>query len=748
MGEWKKSGCVLCAQNCGVELFVERGRITKVRGDRANPRSEGYVCRKGLHLAHYQHHADRLRVPLEKTANGFREVSWDYALGAIAERLGTIVREHGPRSFAYMGGGGQGCHFEAAFAVRLLRSLGSHYHYSALAQELTGMFWVQGRAVGRQHLPTIPDEEHTDLLLCVGWNPWMSHQMPQARKRIQAFAKDPNRLLVVIDPRRTETARRADIHLAIRPGADALLTKAMIAIVLEEGLQNREYIAQHTDHIDAAVSLFEGFDIPSAIRACELDEAAVRTVTRLFATRKSSIHADLGTLMGRHSTMTSYLQHLLLALCGRIGVRGGNVFPGRLMPLGAHSDERDERTWRTVATGYPAITGVFPPNVMPEEITAVGPDRLRAVLASGANPLRSYADTTAYETAFRQLDLLVTIDVAMSETARLSHYVLPARSAYEKWDGTFFAWSFPKTYFQLRRPVVEPEGEPWEESAILVEVARRLGVIPPVPDSLREAARGKRSGFALALMQYLQSEPRAMEMSPFVLAQTLGEVLGSANVAALWGLLQTAPAAVRQDAARLGFDPGVGFAEQLFQSLIERPEGMWIGESDPDANLSWVANRSRRIELLIPELADAVRALDAAGESIALQPDPRYPLILAAGRHTDDNANTLMRDPSWNEGRRSCTLAMHPHDAQKLRLQDKQAVRVETRAGAVECELELSEDAREGHVIMPHGFGLIYQGREIGANVNRLTPGANRDPIAGTPIHRYVHCRVEAAGPT
>jgi anaerobic selenocysteine-containing dehydrogenase len=297
------------------------------------------------------------------------------------------------------------------------------------------------------------------------------------------------------------------------------------------------------------------------------------------------MHYDLGVLMNRHSTVTTYLQAILLAICGRICVPGGNVIPGNLMPIASHSDERDPRTWRTVATDFPAITGVFPPNVMPEEILADHPNRLRAVICGQSNPLRSYADTSQYEKAFKHLDLLVTAELAMTETARLSHYVLPARSAYESWDGTFFPWTYPEIFFQMRRPIVNPEEEPLEVSQIYTRLADRLGLIPEIPDSIYEAAKGDRLNFGMELMNFAQSEPRAVKTMPFVLAKTLGQKLGSANLAALWGLLMTAPKQFQESAERAGFTPGMTLGEEVFRSILEHPEGIWIGRVDPEKNM-------------------------------------------------------------------------------------------------------------------------------------------------------------------
>ena len=742
---WKKTGCICCAQNCGLEVLVEDNQIMKVRPDKGNPRSQGYVCRKGLKVAHYQHNPERLTQPLKRVGKDFQPISWDQAVDEIAAGLKGIIDRHGSRGLAYMGGGGQGCHFEAAFGVSLLRGLGSRYHYNALAQELTGHFWVNGRCLGKQYMGTGSDHHGTDMLMSIGWNGWMSHQMPQARRHLARIAKDPDKLLVVIDPRKSETARMADIHLPIRVGTDALFTRAMIAIILQEGWENTGYINRHVSGFHDIRGWFADFDAKAALEVFELEHEQVRDVARLFATRRSSLHSDLGILMNRHSTVTSYLEMILLAICGRIGVPGGNVIPGTIMPLGSHSDERNPKTWRTVATDFPAIMGYFPPNVMPEEILSGEEERLRGVIVSGSNPLRSYADTTAYEEAFARLDLLVTVDVVMSETAALSHFVLPAASAYEKWDGTFFPWTWPEVYFQMRRPVVEPEGECLEEGEIFTRIAERMGLLPEIPPSLLQAAKGDRAAFGMELMGFLQQNPSAGRFVPSVLARTLGRELGSAHLAAIWGLLQVAPQEFRENAARAGFDPGPLLGEELFKAVLDHPEGLWVGRCDTDDNLAALQTEDGKVNVLIPELADWVESIQPGSEEKALVPDPEYPFILMAGRHFDYNANTIMRDPAWNDGRELCTLLMHPDDAAAIGMEDGGKVKVRTEAGEEELPLELSDMARQGHVVIPHGFGLTCKGRSYGVNVNRLAKNTNRDSLAATPYHRFIPCRVDPA---
>jgi anaerobic selenocysteine-containing dehydrogenase len=743
-GKWHKTGCVLCPQCCGLEVLVEENRIIKVKPDKTNPRSEGYICRKGLNIAYYEHHADRLTHPLKKVGKDFVPISWEQAISEIAAKLSAVVAEHGPRSLAFIGLGNSSCSSGAAFGVRLLRSLGSQFHYNALAAELTGLFWGFGRTLGKQYSWADPDHHRTDLLTVWGWNPWMSHQMPQARRFLQNFSKDPDKILVVIDPRLSETAEKADIHLPLRPGTDALLTRAMIAIILQEGWQNQDYINRHTSQFDQIKPWFIDFDAREACRVCELDYDLVRRVAHLFATRKSSLHMDLGVLMNRHSTLTTYLQIVLLAICGRLMVPGGNVVSGNLMPMGSHSDERKEKNWRTTLTGFPAILGMYPPNVMPEEINNDHPDRLRAVIVTDCNPLRSYADTSAYEEAFSKLDLLVTMEITMTETARMSDYVLPSRSAYESWDTSFLQFTFPEVFLQMRRPIIEPEVEPLEISEIWTRLADRLGFIPPIPDTLYEAAYKSRPEYGQALFACAQSDPRIMKAMPFVVAKTLGKAMGSVNLAWMWALLQIMSAEARENAVRAGFKPGAGLSEELFQALVDHPEGVWIGEVDMDNNFANIRTEDKRINLYIPEMEEWMASIIPASEEKLLQEDARYPFILLAGRHMDMNANSNMRNPEWNKGRRDCTLAMNPKDAEKLKMADGQMVRVSTEAGTVEIEIEITTAARLGQLIMPQGFGLVYNGQVYGANVNRLTKNTHRDRLAGTPLHRYVRCSVEA----
>ncbi len=744
MGEWHQTSCVLCAQNCGLRIQVEKNRMVKVLPDKENPRSLGYACRKGLNVLYHQYQEDRITQPLKRVNNKFEAVTWDQALDEIADKMKSVVGEYGPRSLAYMGGTSQGGHMEAGFGLSLLRGMGSKYYYSSAGQEFSGHWWVTGRVMGKQYNFSGPDDHNTEMLVAWGWNGMESHQMPRAPLVLKQISTDPDRILVAIDPRRSETANIANIHLSLRPGTDALLLKAIISIILGKGWENSTYLEDHVAGWDLVRTSFEEFETEKAIQVCCLDYEQVFELCRLMSTKRWSFHQDLGIYMGRHSTLNSYLLYILGAVCGVFQTPGGNFIPGMLMPLGFHADERDPKVWETMTTQVPPVAaGSFPPAVMPEEILSDHPERLRAVYVSACNPLRAYPDTKAYEKAFSHLDLLVVNDIVMSETACLADYVLPCRTFYESWDTTFFPWTYPKIFCQLRRPIVTPPGSCLEASQIHTRLADRLGLIPEIPESLYTAANMDRMTFGGELMTWAMKEPRTFKAMPFILAKTIGKEWDSAARAALWGMLMTAPQQFREQAAREGFKTDMTQGDKIFQTLLDKPQGLWVGRADTDNPMANIKTESGKLEIHIPELSDQVRDLNPEDEAVDLTLPREFPLILNAGRHSRYTMNSLMRNPEWNKGKRDCTIAVNPEDAVKFDLKDGEAAKVLTEAGTEVGEIQVSHQVAKGTVLIPHGFGFMYKGNIHGINVNRLTKNTHRDTI-GTPLHRYVPCRVES----
>ena len=743
VGGWKKSSCVLCAQNCGLEMKVEDNRIVKVRGDKDNPRSQGYCCRKGLSIAHYAHNADRLQYPLKKVGDHHERISWEQAIEEISAKMLAIKEQHGAKAFAYMGGGGTGGQMEVGMGLRLLSFLGSRYYYSALAQEFSNVFWMDGRVAGRQGLVTLPDVHNADTLVAWGWNGWESHQEPRTRELIKDIRKDPQRRLIVIDPRFSETAQRADIHLALRPGTDTMLLKAMIRIILDQGWEDRAFIAAHVSGWDEIEPLFADFEARRAVEeVCDLDYDQVFEVTRLIAQTKSCIHEDLGIYMNRNATINCYMLHILRAITGRFCVEGGQIYPAFLYPMGSNSDERKPKTWRTVKHNMFPVMGSFPPAILPDEILHDHPERIRALIVSACNPLRSYPDTLAYEKAFAALELSVSIEVAYSETARLCDYILPSLSYMETYDTTCFSFSYPDFFFQMRQPVLEPLSEESREgAAIMLELAKAMGFLPELPEYLYEAGQKGITAYLEAMGAFIQENPQHARIMPMILAETLGSALGSVNQALIVGLLISSSRAFKEGAAAMGYPTDMSMIETMFNDILAHPQGLYLAKLQED-NFSTLRTEDKKLALKIEELFAPIKDATIENELEELKMPDDYPLILHSGLHVDTVANTYLRNPAWNKSRRWNTMLVSEADASRLGLVDGKMARITTRASAAEIEVEISPRAAEGCVYIRHGGGLIYDGKKYGVNVNELVLSTDRDEMC-TPMHRRIPCRVE-----
>ncbi|HHH11912.1 MAG TPA: molybdopterin oxidoreductase family protein, partial [Sorangium sp.] len=377
-GSWQASACILCSINCGIQVGGGEGRLKRIRGDKQHPSSRGYLCQKATRLDYYQNHQGRLRQPLRRRPDGtFERVSWEVAIGEVAARLAAVKQRYGGHAIAYYGGGGQGNHLGGTYAAALRAALGTPYLYSSLAQEKTGDFWVNGRLFGRQSCHLTEGIEEADYVIIIGANPWQAHGFPRARKVIQAFRNNPKRTLVVIDPRRTKSAEMADIHLQVRPGMDAYLMAAMLAVIVQEGLVDQHFIATHTTGYASLRDEFMKVNVADYAARSGIDVALVRQVARgLAEAKRASTRHDLGLEHSLHSTLNTYLEKLLFLLTGHFGRAGCNAVHTQFLPLIGHSPAPRQGGMVTRVTGMRAIGKLFPPNILPAEIDTDHPDRV------------------------------------------------------------------------------------------------------------------------------------------------------------------------------------------------------------------------------------------------------------------------------------------------------------------------------------------------------------------------------------
>ena len=755
--------CVLCSHNCGLRVDIRGGKIAKIRPDESNPITHGYVCNKGFSVGSYVDHEQRTTHPLRRRADGsFERISWDTAIEEIAARLDAIRKKHSPRAIGLVGIGGQANHMDAPYGLGFLRALGSRKWFNAFAQEKTQHPLVDQWMFDASPATFLhPDMERTKFLLVLGTNPKISHRGHAPTKSFPAFAQDPARTMVVVDPRETETTQGATKHLRVKPGTDAALLLAMAAIIARgEGLVDEALLSSRTTGFDALRAALEKVDVEEMARRCGIpSDDLVEVATDFARAGSAAFFWDLGVEQIPFSTLVAYLLRVILVLTGNLGTAGGGVFYETMLPPVRDGGRRREPE-RALASGIPAIAamgnfGMLSPTLVPEEVLVDHPERLRALIVEGANPLLSYSDTRAWLEAREHLDLLVVIDPAMTETARIADYVLPTPVGYEKWEMANFPKRFPEIYVQVRPPVVPPPGEALPEPEIYARLAEAMNLFGEPPAELFDLARGALAADgAMAYLGRLQELAAAgdariaKERSIFWAYRTLGPVLPGPALAAVWlqchlnAMLR--PASVLRSLGRAWetrspFEVGT----ELFGRILQHPEGVEIARVDPARNLEDnLATPDGKIRLAPePMLAEITRCLEAQTEA-----DPEYPFVLAAGLRTRWTANTIQRDPKWRKGRGPhCALHLSPGDAAALGVADGEEVRILTQRGAAVAPAEIDPKLRDGHVWIPNGFGMQNAaGERIGVNQNELTDVKDRDPFTGIPHHRAVACRIEA----
>ena len=760
--------CVLCSHNCGIRVDVVDNRITSVRADESNPITRGYICNKGFSIPHYIDHAQRLEHPMRRRAGGgFDRITWDEAIAEIAAKLNHIRATHSPRSIGLVGIGGQGNHMDGMYGLGVLGGIGSKRFFNAYAQEKTQHNLIDRWMLKAQPAITLhPDLEHTRLLLVLGTNPKVSHRGHRPTDTLKHFAANESTTMIVVDPRVTDTTKSADIHLRLKPGTDCYLLMGLIKSVIEHDLYDERFVRERTVQFDAVREAFARVDVGDMAERCGLEVDAIAGVAERFAgSGASSIMYDLGVEQTRFSTLNSYLIRLLLALTGNLGRSGGNVFYETVIPPDA-AGRGDGETERALVSGIQAIRALgdfamFSPSLVPEEVLNDHQERLRALIVEGSNPLLSYSDSSRWREAVGKLDLLVVIEPAFTETARLADYVLPTPVGYEKWEFAIFPRCYPEIYAQVRPPVVAGPQEALPEPEIYARLAEAMRLFGDVPLPMRLLAKGARlpvirafqflAGAAFARRRATAPGDDGRAHLLFWIYRTLGADLPSPALSAIYLLCHVNALTRRKDVVR-AFGPQwrwrtpFALAAEMFRRMLDHPEGVEIARLSTEDNLGdHIAFEDKRVRLapkeVVEEIARAVRT--------RLQADPRYPFVLATGLRTRWTANTIQRDPKWRKGRGPhCTLSLSPADAERLGVKGDDVVRVETPRNAVELPAFVDDRLQAGHVSIPNGFGMILEqeGERIeldGVNCNELTDVADRDPFTGCPHHKYVPCRIQ-----
>ena len=684
--------CPLCEATCGLAITIDGDRVVSVRGDDADPFSRGFVCPKGAAVADLHHDPDRLQRPVVRDGAGWREVSWDAAFDLVAERLGAVRRAHGNDAVAvYQGNPTVHNLGLMTYGQLLMRSLATRNRYSATSLDQLPHMLAALTMFGHQLLMPVPDIDRCDLFVCLGANPLASNgslmTAPDMRGRLKAIQSRGGRV-IVLDPRRTETAERADRHLFLRPGSDAVLLLAMIDTVFAEGLARLGRLP-----VTGEVELRRAAAAWPAERAAAITGIAagdIRELARALATTpRAVLYGRVGVCTQAFGGLAAWLCYAINALTDHLDEPGGLMFTTPAVDPLAFGDALGLTggfaRWTSRVSGKPEFGGELPMAVLAEEIETPGRGQIRALVTSAGNPVLSSPGGPRLERALAGLDFMVSIDPYINATTRLAHVILPPTSPLERshYDAALLTFAVRNVARYSPPTFARPAGarHDWE---ICLALWRRLGA----PSKLGRAGR--------------------------LVERALGK-LGPEPILDL---------ALRTGPHRLSL-----------RRLRAAPHGVDLGplERRLPARL---ATADRKVHL-----APAVYLADLArlAEHFAAAAPAAGGLVLIGRRQLRSNNTGLHNRQRLVKGPPRCTLLIHPDDATARGLADGGVARVSTGRGAIELPVEVSDEVMRGVVSIPHGWGHGRSGVQLrvarqspGQSINDILDPAAIDELSGT----------------
>ncbi|GAA2765703.1 molybdopterin oxidoreductase family protein [Streptomyces paradoxus] len=734
--------CPLCEATCGLTLTIEGTRVTHARGDRDDVFSQGFICPKGASFGAVDSDPDRLRTPLVRRDGELREATWEEAFDAVAAGIRPVVERHGPNSVGVvLGNPNVHTMAGALYPPVLLAGLGTRSVFTASTVDQMPKHVSSGLLFGDANAIPVPDLDRTGHLLLIGANPLESNgslcTAPDFPGKLKAL-KARGGTLVVIDPRRTRTAKLADQHIAVRPGTDALLLAAMAQVLFEEGLTAP---APHVQGVEELAAALREFTPEAVAGACDVEAGVIRDLARgLAAAPAAAVYGRIGSCTVPHGTLASWLVDVLNILTGNLDRPGGALFPqaatdktprpagpGRGFALGR---------WHSRVSRHPEAKGELPLSALAEEIDTATEEGepVRALIAVAANPVLSAPDGDRLDKALDSLDFMVSVDPYLNETSRHADVVLPPPPPSQSPHHDFaFNTLAVRNQVRYTRPAVPLEPGRMAETEILARLI-------------------------LAVTGMHGADPAAVDQ--MVIDQTLGKAVKEPHSPVhggdpreLAGRLtgDTGPERRLDMMLRLGpYGDGFGVRPDglSLDKLLAHPHGIDLGPLEPRLPQP-LKTRSGQVELLPGPIADDLPRLRAA---LAERPEG---LVLVGRRHLRSNNSWMHNVPALTGGSNRCTLHIHPEDAERLGVEDGAAVRVKGAGGEVTAPAEVTDAIRRGVVSLPHGWGhnrpgtrLSHASADPGVNVNQLLDGRLLDPLSGNAVLNGVPVEVApATGP-
>ncbi len=700
--------CRICEPTCGMIATVEDGRLAQLRPDAEHPITKGFSCPKGIEFVHVQNDPDRLLYPMRRTASGeFERISWQTALGEIGAKLRAIRAAHGGESIGwYAGNPSAFSHSHAIWASGFLRGIGSRHMYTPNTQDTSSRFVASALLYGSPTIFPLPDVARTSFLLMLGANPIVSRgslvSAGNLREKLTGIVARGGRV-VVVDPRRTETAKAFE-HVAVRPDGDAWLLLAMLHVIFAEELADEAAVGAQASGADVLRSAAARCAPEDAAGRCGVAADEIRALARAFATAPSATaYGRTGACLGRHATLVNVLLDALNVVTGNLDRPGGSVFarpPIDFTALAFRLGLATFDSYRTRVGDLPEVLGQLPAPLLAAEIETPGRGRLRALIVSAGNPVLSVPGSRDLERALGTLELQVGIDLYLNETHRHADYVLPATTFYERDDLPLPLAEIQLTPFiQWTDAVVAPRGEARDDWRIIDDLARQLGFAAV-------------SGVAA---KWIGTSPLAR------LAQrVMGPVARRVTPARVVGLLLRA--------GRDGDHFGLRRGGLTLAKLRARPRGVVLAQHvETGVAGQRIKHRDHRVHLGDERIAAELQRLLETPPASA-----DYPLLMIGRREVRSHNSWLHNTPRFQDGARQQRALVNPADAQASGVAAGQPVRIVSASGAIELPVELTEDVASGTIAVPHGWGHRRGGWQTanaagGANVNELTSARPED---------------------
>lgn len=729
--------CPLCEACCGLEIKVNSGKVVSIRGHEADVLSRGYICPKAVALKDLHEDPDRLRTPRIKRNGVHEEATWEEAFAEIEQRLPPIIAAYG-RNATSVAVGNPSAHKIGLLTYfgKLARALGTKNVFSASTLDQMPKQLASGLMFGHWLSTALPDISRTDLMLVIGANPMASNgsmwTVPDFKGKAKALQARGGKL-IVIDPRRTETAAIADSHHFIRPGADVFLLAAMVHTLFAEGLVTLGRVAQWVNGPEEVRTAIAPFTPEAVAARCGIDALTIRALARQLAhTPRAAVYARIGTCTQEYGTVSSWLVDVLNTLTGHLDIEGGMLFAKSAAfasnTMGKAGIGKGVSTGRHHArvSGAPEVYGELPITCLAEEIETPGEGQIRALITVATNPVLSSPNGPRLSAALEQLDFMVSLDIYLNETTRHADVILPGLSPLEDlhYDVAFPQLSW-RNHARYSPPVLpQPKGQPEEWQTLLKLAAIAGGKVAATDANALDDAQfeedaqrlfGPHTHTVMAATQHLRGPQRVLDMAlrsgPY--GDQFGQNPEGLNLAK-----------VMEASASGGID--LGELQPRIPEMLRTPSG--------------------KVELAPPLL---LQDLQRAAQDLQR---PAPDLVIIGRRDVRTNNSWMHNLPTLAKGPFRCTALVHPQDAERCGAKEGAMVTLRNGPRSIQAQVHISNEMMPGVVSLPHGWGHDLPGTQLrvaaerpGANINALLDDQLRDPLSGNAVLGGVGISMEAA---